>query len=100
MNGDFYRVVQVAGAPECPYLEYVDPANCPDVSYDTMLRCEDPCLCEVRVQCPYRNGVASTAESLERRHRRGPVVGSTASRWTHCRDAIDAPSSCRRVRTL
>ena len=45
MNGDFYRVVQVAGAPECPYLEYVDPANCPDVSYDTMLRCEDKCLC-------------------------------------------------------
>ena len=29
-------------------------------------------------------------ESLERRHRRGPVVCSTASRWTHRRDAIDA----------
>ena len=46
MDGDFYTVVQVAGAPECPYLEYVDPANCPDVSYDTMPRCEDKCLCE------------------------------------------------------
>ena len=92
MNGDFYKVVQAGN--DCPYLEYVDPDNCPDVSYDNMPRCEDPCLCEVRVRCPsYRNGVASTAcggiarETLSTRARRR-LDGVEVD--THRRDVIDA----------
>jgi len=49
MDGDFYTVVQVAGAPECPFLEYVDikgdKDNCPDIDYDNLPNCEDKCLC-------------------------------------------------------
>ena len=49
MDGDFYTVVQVAGAPKCPYLEYVDiegdKDNCPDIDYDSLPKCEDTCLC-------------------------------------------------------
>ena len=49
MDGDFYTVVQVAGAPECPFLEYVDikgdKDNCPDIDYDDLKKCEDTCLC-------------------------------------------------------
>ena len=59
MNGDFYRVVQAG--KDCPYLEYVDPDNCPDVSYDSMPRCEDPCLCEAAWKSNFGRPAPSTS---------------------------------------
>jgi hypothetical protein len=59
MDGDFYTVVQVAGAPECPYLEYVDikgdKDNCPDLDYDDLKKCEDTCLCTGDYLCGTTN---------------------------------------------
>ncbi len=59
MDGDFYTVVQVAGAPECPYLEYVDikgdKDNCPDIDYDNLPKCEDTCLCTGDYLCGTTN---------------------------------------------
>ena len=79
MNGDFYKVVQAG--EDCPYLEYVDPDNCPDVSYDSMPRCEDPCLCEAAWKSNFGRPAPST--------RRASAAAS--ARWRF--HAIDATSS-------
>ena len=52
MDGDFYKVVQ--GGPKCPFLEFVE--ECPKTLFNTgeLPKCHsDPCLCEVRVRCPF-----------------------------------------------
>ncbi len=84
MNGDFYKVVQAG--KDCPYLEYVDPDNCPDVSYDSMLRCEDPCLCEAAWKSDFGRPAPST--------RRASVAASARWRGDY------TPSTRRRPRAF